>query len=118
LPQIPCLSNRFKVAQVIPADGGSDGATLASFAAVEVFAAAAKAAGVNNGRAMADWLKGGAKIPTLIGDVQFDARGDLVTQRFCLVPLERRAIRRRPTTIRTPHARLFRADQMRPRQIL
>lgn len=76
------LSNSFKVAQVIPADGGSDGATLASFAAVEVFAAAAKAAGVNNGRAMADWLKGGAKIPTLIGDVQFDARGDLVTQRF------------------------------------
>jgi branched-chain amino acid transport system substrate-binding protein len=76
------LANRFRVAQVLPEEAGSDGATLPSFAAVEVFAAAAKAAGVNNGRAMADWLKGGAKVSTLLGDVQFDARGDLVTQHF------------------------------------
>lgn len=76
------LANRFRVAQVLPQDAGSEGVTLPSFAAVEVFAAAAKAAGVNSGRAMADWLKGGAKVPTILGDVQFDSRGDLVTQRF------------------------------------
>lgn len=76
------LANRFKVAQVIPESAGTEGVTLPAFAAVEVFAAAAKAADVNNGRAMADWLKSGAKIPTLIGDIQFDARGDLVSPRF------------------------------------
>lgn len=76
------LANRFRVGQVLSGEAGTEGATLPAFAAVEVFAAAAKAAGVNNGRAMADWIKGGATIPTILGDLQFDARGDLVTQRF------------------------------------
>lgn len=76
------LANKFKVEQVLTGDAGTEGATLPSFAAVEVFAAAAKAAGVNNGRAMADWIKGGNTISTLLGTLQFDSRGDLVTQHF------------------------------------
>ena len=36
-----------------------------SIAAVEVFAAAAKGSDVNNGRAMADWMKGGSPSPTI-----------------------------------------------------
>ncbi len=76
------LANRFRVEQALPGESGGEGATLPAYAAVEVFAAAAKAAGVNNGRAMADWLKGGSTVSTILGNVQFDARGDLVTQRF------------------------------------
>ena len=49
--------------QVLAGEAGTEGATLPSFAAVEVFAAAAKAARVNNGRAMADWIKGGCQDP-------------------------------------------------------
>ncbi len=76
------LANRFRVSETLPANTSSDGATLPSYAAVEVFAAAAKSSDVNNGRAMADWLKGGSKVATIIGDVQFDGRGDLALQRF------------------------------------
>jgi branched-chain amino acid transport system substrate-binding protein len=74
--------SNFKVSQAIPGDGPAEGATLPAYAAIEAFAAAARATDVNNGHAMADWLKGGATVPTILGDVQFDAKGDLVRQQF------------------------------------
>jgi ABC-type branched-subunit amino acid transport system substrate-binding protein len=55
----------------------ADGATLASYAAVEAFAAAAKARNVNDSRAMAAWLSSGSDIPTIIGTIHFNASGDL-----------------------------------------
>jgi len=76
------LANRFRVSQALPDGASTEGATLPAFAAVEVFAAAAKGSDVNNGRAMADWLKGGSKVSTIIGDVQFDGRGDIAVQHF------------------------------------
>jgi branched-chain amino acid transport system substrate-binding protein len=60
----------------------SDGATLAAYAAVEVFAAAAKARGVNNARSMAGWLSGGADIATIVGPLSFTATGDLKQQPY------------------------------------
>ena len=59
-----------------------DGATLTAFAAVEAFIAASNASGVNNGRAMADWLKAGNTIDSIIGTIRFDAKGDVSPQRF------------------------------------
>ena len=56
------LANRFRVSQALPDGASTEGATLPAFAAVEVFAAAAKGSDVNNGRAMADWLKGGSSL--------------------------------------------------------
>ncbi len=76
------LANRFRVTQDLPEAETVDGATLPAYAAVEAFVAAGKASDVNSGRAMADWLKGGSKIPTIIGTIQFDSRGDLTEQRF------------------------------------
>lgn len=76
------LANRFRVSQSLPEGASAEGATLPAFAAVEVFAAAARGSDVNNGRAMADWLKGGSKVSTIIGEVQFDGRGDLAQQHF------------------------------------
>ena len=60
----------------------AEGATLTAYAAVQVFSAAAKARSVNNGRAMADWLKSGQHIDTVLGNLAFDAKGDLQVQPF------------------------------------
>jgi len=76
------LANRFRVAQLLPAAESVEGATLPAYAAVEAFVTAARATDVNNGRAMADWLKGGSAVNTILGEVRFDARGDLAEQRF------------------------------------
>ncbi len=60
----------------------NDGATLAAYAAVEAFAAAAKARNVNDSRAMAAWLSSGSDIPTIIGSIRFNASGDLQAQPY------------------------------------
>ena len=60
----------------------SEGATLAAFAAVEVFVAAAKARSVNDSKAMAAWLSGGNEVTTIIGPVRFNASGDLQDQPY------------------------------------
>jgi branched-chain amino acid transport system substrate-binding protein len=60
----------------------SEGAILASYAAIEVFAAAAKARDVNDARAMANWLNSGSDVSTIIGTVRFDASGDLQHQPY------------------------------------
>ncbi len=55
---------------------------LASYAAVEAFAAAAKARSVNDGKAMAEWLRSGANVDSVLGPLTFDARGDLSPPRL------------------------------------
>jgi branched-chain amino acid transport system substrate-binding protein len=60
----------------------SEGATLAAYAAVETFAAAAKARSVNDSRAMANWLTTGNEALTIIGPLRFDAAGDLQQQPY------------------------------------
>ncbi len=59
-----------------------DGATLASYAAVEVFVAAAKARSVNESRAMASYLTTGSEVTTIIGPLRFNAAGDLQQQPY------------------------------------
>lgn len=59
----------------------ADGAVLPSYAAVQAITAAAKGTTINDGRAMARWLHAN-RVPTVIGEVSFDAKGDLTTQPF------------------------------------
>jgi branched-chain amino acid transport system substrate-binding protein len=59
-----------------------DGATLPAYAAVQVFAAAAKAKTVNDGKAMAQWLKSGVAVDTVLGAVIFNSKGDVVPPRL------------------------------------
>jgi branched-chain amino acid transport system substrate-binding protein len=54
-----------------------DGAALPAYAATQVFAAAAKATSVNDGKAMAQWLRNGQKVDTILGSLSFDGKGDL-----------------------------------------
>jgi branched-chain amino acid transport system substrate-binding protein len=60
----------------------SEGATLAAYAAVESFVAAAKARSVNDSRGMATWLASGNEVPTIIGPLRFTSSGDLLQQPY------------------------------------
>jgi branched-chain amino acid transport system substrate-binding protein len=54
-----------------------DGAVLPAYAATQIFATAAKATGVNDGRALAQWLSSGQSVDTTLGRISFTAKGDL-----------------------------------------
>jgi branched-chain amino acid transport system substrate-binding protein len=58
-----------------------EGYTLSAYAAVEAFAAAAAATGSTDGKIMAAWLRKNT-VPTVIGDLSWDAKGDVARQRF------------------------------------
>ncbi len=60
----------------------TDGAALPSYAAVQIFAAAAKAKSVNDGRAMADYLKSGVEFDTVLSAVRFNSKGDVSPSRL------------------------------------
>jgi branched-chain amino acid transport system substrate-binding protein len=58
-----------------------EGYTLNSYAAVQAFAAAAAATASTEGAVLAAWLRKNT-VPTVIGDLAWDAKGDLVQQRM------------------------------------
>ncbi len=60
----------------------ADGATLTTYAAIEVYAAVAQANPSANARDIAAKLKSGAKFKTILGEYAFDAKGDVLPQRF------------------------------------
>jgi branched-chain amino acid transport system substrate-binding protein len=83
-PADPMMSPKAQsvIAQIKAAGGDAQGAVLPGYAAIEVLAEAAKARSVNDGKAMADWLKSGSVIETVLGPVSFDRKGDVSPQRF------------------------------------
>jgi branched-chain amino acid transport system substrate-binding protein len=82
--RITFLQDNIKIADANRAASLSttEGATLAAYASVETFAAAAKARSVNDSRAMAAWLTAGNEVPTIIGPIRFNASGDLQKQPY------------------------------------
>lgn len=64
------------------ADNNPDGAVLQSYAAVQLFAQAANDIGLQNGASMISHLRSGKIFPTVLGNVAFDGKGDLRTQKF------------------------------------
>jgi branched-chain amino acid transport system substrate-binding protein len=60
----------------------SNGAALPSYAAVQLFAAAAEVTGVKNGKAISAYLRSGKIVSTAIGPLAFDAKGDVQPQHF------------------------------------
>ena len=59
-----------------------EGATLYTYAALQAFAAAAQATGGTDGHPMAQWLREGHAIATAIGNISFDAKGDVAKPSF------------------------------------
>jgi branched-chain amino acid transport system substrate-binding protein len=74
-------SARAAVAKFRKAGYEPEGYTLSAYAAVQVFAAAAKATGSTDGKVLAAWLRKNT-VPTVIGDLSWDAKGDVTRQRF------------------------------------
>jgi branched-chain amino acid transport system substrate-binding protein len=60
----------------------ADGATLPSYAALQLYATAAVQVGAKNGHAIADWLRSGTSIETVLGDLKFDKNGEVQPPRF------------------------------------
>lgn len=65
--------------------------TLYSYAAFQVIAQAAAAAGANDPQKVAETLKGGGKFNTVIGDISFDAKGDVVGENYVMYEWKKNA---------------------------
>jgi branched-chain amino acid transport system substrate-binding protein len=65
------------IARLKQEDISSEGATLYGYAAVQTWAQAAKATGGTDGRKIAQWLRAGNVVSTVIGDLRLDSRGDV-----------------------------------------
>ncbi len=70
------------IKQLAASDIGADGATLPSYAAVQLFASAAEKMGSKNGRGLSAYLRSGASFSTVIGSLSFDAHGDVLGPRL------------------------------------
>ena len=60
----------------------ADGATLPSYAAVQLYAAAAEQTGAHNGKGIAEYLRSGKTSETVLGPLAFDAKGEVQPPRF------------------------------------
>jgi branched-chain amino acid transport system substrate-binding protein len=66
------LVQRFQQAGFNP-----EGATIPTYAAAQTFVQAAEATGGTDGHRIAQWLRAGNKVTTVLGELRFNARGDL-----------------------------------------
>jgi branched-chain amino acid transport system substrate-binding protein len=72
IPGAKSLVEKFRAAGFDP-----EGYTLNTYAAVEVYAAGVKATGGTDSKKIAEWLRAGNKIKTIVGELAFDAKGDI-----------------------------------------
>ena len=77
LPTALATVNAFRLRNADP-----DGSALAAYAAVQIYFSAAKQLTVNNNRAIADSLRSGVIVQTVLGPLMFDPKGDLIPQPF------------------------------------
>ena len=59
-----------------------EGHTLNAYAAVQAFVQAAEATGGTDSHRIAEWLRGGNRVNTVLGELRFDAKGDLRDPEF------------------------------------
>ena len=71
------LIQRFKDAGYTP-----EGYTLHAYAAVQAYVQAAEATGGTDGRKIAQWLRAGNRVNSVIGELSFDALGDARDPQF------------------------------------
>lgn len=61
---------------------GTEGYTLYAYAAIQAWAIAAKATGGRDPRKIAEWLRAGNELDTVIGKLQLDRKGDVVDAKY------------------------------------
>ena len=54
-----------------------EGYTLNTYAAIQVYAAAAKATGGTDSKKIAEWIRASHTVPTVIGNITMDSKGDI-----------------------------------------
>jgi branched-chain amino acid transport system substrate-binding protein len=59
-----------------------DGAALPTYAAIQAYAAAAREVPTGKAKDLADWLKRGQSVNTILGELAFDSKGDVKPQRY------------------------------------
>ncbi len=59
-----------------------EGYTLYSYAAIQAWAQAATATGGTDGKKIAEWLRAGNTLKTVIGDISLDAKGDIKDAKY------------------------------------
>lgn len=64
------------------ADYNPEGYTLYAYAAVQAFVQAAEATGGTDARKIAEWLRAGNRLRTVIGEIALDAKGDVKEPRY------------------------------------
>ena len=64
------------------ADVNAEGYTLYAYAAVQTWVSAAQATGGTDSARIANWLRAGNRVRTVIGEIAFNAKGDLRNPRF------------------------------------
>jgi branched-chain amino acid transport system substrate-binding protein len=69
-----------------------EGYTLNAYAAVQVFAAAATASGTTDAKTLGAWLRK-STVPTVLGDLSWDSKGDVTKPRFTWFVWEGRTYR-------------------------
>jgi branched-chain amino acid transport system substrate-binding protein len=76
-PEAKALVDKFKAAGFDP-----EGYTLYTYAAIQMYAQAVTATGGKDNKKLAEWLRAGNKMPTVLGDITLDAKGDLVGAKY------------------------------------
>ncbi len=76
-PEAKELVAKFKAAGYDP-----EGYTLYTYAAFQMYAQAAAATKGTDNKALAEWLRGGNEMKTVLGNLKLDAKGDLVGAKY------------------------------------
>lgn len=63
-------------------DYAPEGYTLHAYAAVQAWVSAAEATGSTDGARVAQWLRSGSPVNTVLGEINFNAKGDVADPRF------------------------------------
>jgi branched-chain amino acid transport system substrate-binding protein len=71
-PTAKDIVEKFKAAGFDP-----EGYTLQTYAAVQAYAQAATAVGAGDNKKIMEWLRAGNKVQTVVGEVSFNAKGDV-----------------------------------------
>jgi branched-chain amino acid transport system substrate-binding protein len=72
-----------KVVDEFKADGyNPEGYTLYAYAAIQAWAQAATATGGTDGRKIAEWLRAGNPLNTVLGEIKLDKKGDIENAKY------------------------------------
>ncbi len=77
IPEAKAVVEKFKAAGYDP-----EGYTLYTYAAIQMYAAAVTGTGGKDNKKLAEWLRAGNVVPTVLGSLALDAKGDVKDAKY------------------------------------